>query len=100
MDVLNAISTLESAIGDPYQGLPKEIFLFVSRIAPLVNVDLLIQDDAERTLLTWRDDEFFGTACHVPGSVIRYKEMAADRTGPCAREELGALPSTPSMRRP
>ncbi len=90
MDAHPAIATLESAIGDPRQGLPEQIFLFVSRIAPLINVDLLIQDDRRRTLLTWRHDEYFGAGWHVPGGIIRYKEMAADRIRACAREELGA----------
>jgi ADP-ribose pyrophosphatase YjhB (NUDIX family) len=90
MDVLTAISTLESAIGDPRHGLPEEIFLFVSRIIPMVNVDLMIQDQAGRTLLTWRDDQFFGAGWHVPGGIIRYKEMAADRIRACALQELGA----------
>jgi len=90
MNFPTAIATLEAAIGNPHYGLPEEIFLFISRVTPLVNVDLLIQDDIGRTLLTWRDDEFFGTGWHVPGSVIRYREMAADRIRACARQELGA----------
>jgi ADP-ribose pyrophosphatase YjhB (NUDIX family) len=84
------IETLEAALGDPRRGLPAEIFRFVSRITPLINVDLLIQDDRSRTLLTWRDDEFYGPGWHVPGGIIRYKESAADRIRACAREELGA----------
>ena len=83
-------TAIESAIGDPRQGLPQDIFLFVSRITPLVNVDLLIRDDRGRTLLTWRDDGHFGSGWHVPGGIIRYKEAAADRVRACAREELGA----------
>ncbi len=90
MNTGSAISTLESVMGDPHRGLPEEIFLFVSRITPLVNVDLLIQDESGRTLLTWREDEFFGAGWHAPGSIIRYKEMAADRIQACARKELGA----------
>jgi ADP-ribose pyrophosphatase YjhB (NUDIX family) len=89
MDLSTAISTLESAIGDPRRGLPLDVFQFVSRVAPLINVDLLIQEEG-RTLLTWRDDEFFGAGWHVPGGIIRYKEKAADRIRACAREELGA----------
>jgi len=85
-----AIAPLEAAIGDPRQGLPEEVFLFASRIMPLINVDLLIQDDAGRTLLTWRDDPYFGAGWHIPGGIIRYKETAADRIRACAREELGA----------
>jgi ADP-ribose pyrophosphatase YjhB (NUDIX family) len=90
MDLRALISTVESALGDPHDGLPGDVFLFVSRITPLINVDLLIQDDRGRTLLTWRDDEFFGPGWHVPGGIIRYKESGADRIHACAREELGA----------
>lgn len=85
-----AIAPLEAALGDPRQGLPEEVFLFASRITPLINVDLLIQDDAGRTLLTWRDDEFFGQGWHIPGGIIRYKETAAERIRACALQELGA----------
>jgi colanic acid biosynthesis protein WcaH len=84
------ISALEGAISDARQGLPEEVFLFVSGITPLINVDLLIQDDADRTLLTWRDDEYCGQGWHIPGGIIRYKETSADRIRTCALEELGA----------
>jgi ADP-ribose pyrophosphatase YjhB (NUDIX family) len=85
-----SIEALEAALGDPRHGLPVEVFRFVSRITPLVNVDLLIQDARLRTLLTWRNDEFYGPGWHVPGGIIRLKESAADRIRACAREELGA----------
>jgi colanic acid biosynthesis protein WcaH len=85
-----SLDVLHAAIGDPRRGLPEEIFRFVSRITPLTNVDLLVQDDRGRTLLTWRDDEFFGAGWHAPGGIIRYKETAADRIRACARAELGA----------
>jgi colanic acid biosynthesis protein WcaH len=85
-----AFEQIRSAVGDARGGLPEDVFLFVSRLTPLVNVDLLIQDARGRTLLTWRDDELFGSGWHVPGSVIRYKEFATDRVRTCARAELGA----------
>jgi ADP-ribose pyrophosphatase YjhB (NUDIX family) len=85
-----AIRTLESRIGSPEAGLPEEVFLFVSRIVPVVNVDLLIQDERKRTLLTWRDDRYFGPGWHVPGGLIRYKEREEDRIRHVARQELGA----------
>lgn len=88
------ISRLEAAAGDPRSGLPTDIFLFVSRLTALVNVDLLIQDEDGRTLLTWRDDEFYGPGWHVPGSIIRFKESIADRIRACAQEELGAKVSS------
>jgi colanic acid biosynthesis protein WcaH len=84
------IAAIETAIGDPRQGLPEDVFLLVSRITPLVNVDLLIQDDGGRTLLTWRQDRFFPAGWHLPGGVLRYKETAADRVRACARQELAA----------
>lgn len=84
------IKALEAAIGDARRGLPEDVFRFVSRITPLINVDLLIKDDQSRTLFTWRDDEFFGPGWHIPGGIIRYKESAAERIRYCAREELGA----------
>ena len=91
------IEALEAALGDPRRGLPEDVFRLVSRITPLVNVDLLIKDDRARTLLTWRDDEFFGPGWHVPGGIIRFKESAADRIRACARAELGAdIASQPS----
>jgi ADP-ribose pyrophosphatase YjhB (NUDIX family) len=89
-DLAGPIAALEAAIGDPRQGLPEEIFRFVSRITPLTNVDLLIHDDRRGTLLTWREDEFFGTGWHLPGSIIRYKETTGQRVRACAREELDA----------
>jgi ADP-ribose pyrophosphatase YjhB (NUDIX family) len=84
------IKALEAAIGDPRRGLPEDVFRFASRVTPLINVDLLITDARSRTLLTWRDDEFYGPGWHVPGGIIRYKESAADRIRACARAELGA----------
>ena len=90
MEVQEAIRRLDEAAGDAQDGLPEELFLFVSRVTPLINVDLLIQDAEKRTLLTWRDDEYFGQGWHIPGGIIRYKERAADRIQKCAEDEIGA----------
>jgi ADP-ribose pyrophosphatase YjhB (NUDIX family) len=85
-----AFATLDAWVGEPFDGLPEEFFLFLSRFTPLVNVDLLIQDDRRRTLLTWRQDETYGSGWHIPGGIIRYKETAEDRIRATARRELGA----------
>src|SRR5882724_749356 len=90
MELSEAITTIDSFLVDPRRGLPEELFLLISRLTPLINVDLLIHDEAGRTLLTWRDDEFFGAGWHLPGGVIRYKERATDRVRACALDELGA----------
>jgi colanic acid biosynthesis protein WcaH len=85
-----AFAALDAWVGEPVDGLPLEFFLFLSRFTPIVNVDLLIQDDRRRTLLTWRQDETYGAGWHVPGGIIRYKETAEDRIRATARRELGA----------
>ena len=85
-----AMELLDSWTGDPHAGLPYELFLFVSTLVPMVNVDLLVRDDAGRLLLTWRDDEIYGAGWHVPGGIIRFKETVEERIQATAQEELGA----------
>lgn len=100
MEAQEAIAVLDKVASDAVDGLPEELFLFVSRVTPLINVDLLVQDSQKRTLLTWRDDGRFGRGWHIPGGVIRYKELAADRIQKCAEEEIGAAvdhESTPAL---
>ena len=84
------IQQLERAIDSSSGDLPNEVFLFLSRVTPLVNVDLLIQDASHRTLLTWRADEFYGPGWHVPGGIIRFQERAEERIRFVAHHELGA----------
>lgn len=89
-ELVQAVRVLDSVVGTPSQGLPEEVFLLLSRMTPLVNVDLVIQDQATKILLTWRDDQFDGPGWHVPGGIIRFKETAANRIEEVARIELGA----------
>ncbi|MBF0560148.1 MAG: NUDIX hydrolase [Nitrospirae bacterium] len=84
------IGIIESVVEDPSLGLPEDVFLFVSRITPLVNVDLLIRNDEGQTLLSWRDDGYWTPGWHVPGGIIRYREKFADRIRAVAKTELGA----------
>lgn len=84
------ISQLESHVPVPQEGLPEPIFLLVSRLTPLLSVDLLIRDDTGRTLLTWREDQSYGPGWHVPGGIVRYRESIANRVQEVARLELGA----------
>lgn len=83
------LARIEGMIPDATQGLPEEVFLFISRVTPLVNVDLLIRDDGGKTLLTWRADEFYGPGWHVPGGIVRYQEPIAERIRAVAQGELG-----------
>ena len=96
MTVSNAISLLQSRAAEG-QDLPEELFRFVSSITPLVNVDLLIKDEHNRTLLTWRDDEHYGAGWHVPGGIIRFKEHAQERIQKVAHQEVGCAVDAESV---
>ncbi|MBT4160119.1 MAG: NUDIX domain-containing protein [Gammaproteobacteria bacterium] len=85
----DAIAVIEAAIDNPAEGLPEEVFRFMTRITPLVNVDLLIRDPEKRTLLAWRHDEFAGAGWHVPGGIVRYKESLENRLREVAKHEIG-----------
>jgi len=90
MEIKKIINSLESSVKNPKKGLPEEVFLFVSRITPIINVDLLIKNKENQTLLTWRNDPYYGPGWHIPGGIIRYKETVSDRINAVAKDELGA----------
>jgi len=73
-----------------YDGLPLEIFHLCSRLTPLLNIDLLIKDETNRTLLAWRDDEFAGEGWHLPGGIVRFKETLKDRVRQVVEIEIDA----------
>lgn len=89
MNLDGAIKILDAKCKRPHRGLPEPVFLLVSRLTPLVNVDLLIKDAMGRTLLTWRDDIYHGAGWHIPGGIIRSKETIRERIAAVARLELG-----------
>ena len=67
-------------IKDPKKSLPEDIFLLLSRISPLVNVDLLIKNKKNQILLTWRQKgQVYPEGWHIPGGIIRYKEKFTNR---------------------
>ncbi|MCB1916284.1 MAG: NUDIX domain-containing protein [Rhodocyclaceae bacterium] len=84
------IDALAEQVPEPADGLPEELFLWVSSLTPMVNVDLMIHDAEGRALLTWRHDRFYGPGWHVPGGIIRFKERTASRIAAVAAHELGA----------
>lgn len=89
MKIDEAIAYLEQQILDPSHSLPDDIFYFVSRITPLINVDLLIKNEQGQALLTWRADNYGPPGWHVPGGIIRYKETIGSRIRAVAKNELG-----------
>ena len=90
METKQIIDLLESLIENPSEGLPEDVFLFVSRITPIINVDLLIKNEKNHTLLTWRNDGYYPPGWHIPGGIVRYKETMSDRIHAVAASELGA----------
>lgn len=93
-DVLTlAIEKIETAVADARRGLPLPIFYLVSRLVPMVNVDLLVRNDQNQVLLTWRADEFYGPGWHIPGGMIRFKERWEQRIEAVASTELGTTVS-------
>lgn len=89
MKVEKKLKLWESLIERPSEGLPRDVFIFVSSVTPLINVDLLIKDEQNRTLLTWRDDGFYPPGWHIPGGIVRYKESIFNRIKAVAVGELG-----------
>lgn len=73
----------------PEQGLGEELFLTVSSLVPIVNVDLLVYNTKGQFLLTKRDDPYCGKGWHVPGGCIRFKETCEERIRKVALGELG-----------
>lgn len=89
MNILEAVEFLDKQIPHPSSGLPEEVFLFISRMTPMANVDLLIKDENGRTLLSWRDDQYAGAGWHVPGGIVRFKEYMEKRVQKVAETEIG-----------
>lgn len=74
---------------DAANGIGEELYLAISQLTPSINVDLIVKsDNGKQTLLTWRDDRYYGPGWHVPGGVIRFKEKLLDRVHKVARKEL------------
>ncbi|MFH1288871.1 MAG: NUDIX domain-containing protein [bacterium] len=89
MNITDAIAVFNSQDINPSEGLPNELFYYISKVTPLVNVDLLIKDENGRTLLSWRNDQYSGRGWHVPGGIIRFKETFETRIKKVAETEIG-----------
>lgn len=92
-DLKELIAKMASYIPNAKQGLPHEVFLFISSLTPMVNVELIIKNEQRQTLLVWRHDEFYH-GWHLPGGILRFKEKFSDRIAAVAKSELGATVDT------
>jgi ADP-ribose pyrophosphatase YjhB (NUDIX family) len=95
MTVETDFENILANMSDPRNGLPDEVFHFIRKVTPLINVDLLIRRDG-RTLLAWREDEF-DKGWHIPGGIVRFREAFQSRIDAVALTEIGAtVESEPS----
>lgn len=89
----NQIDELKRCIQDegivPENRLGDELFLFASTLMPVVNVDLLVFNDKNQVLLSWRNDPHCGCGWHVPGGCLRFKETLENRVHKTAINEFG-----------
>lgn len=83
-----AVSILFDAQIEANRGLPENLFLLISSLIPIVNVDLLIIE-RKQILLSWRDDPFYGKGWHIPGGCIRFGETMEERVQKTAINEIG-----------
>ena len=88
--IADAVAIINQCLPDTKLGLPEDIFYLISRLTPMINVDLLIVNEQNEKLLTWREDQFYGPGWHIPGGIIRFKELAETRISKVAELELGA----------
>lgn len=86
---LQAVKIVQESVGDASLGLPEEVFELTSSIVPMINVDLLFQDERGRILMIWREDPICGCGWHIPGGIIRFKESIEERLLKTAQNELG-----------
>ena len=87
--IADAVAVINEFFPDSKLGLPDEIFYLISRLTPMINVDLLIVNERNEKLLTWREDQFYGPGWHIPGGIIRFKELTETRISKVAELELG-----------
>ena len=65
---------IEKSVIDPREGLNDDVFYFIGRHTPFINVDALVQLSTSEIVFTWRDDVYTGQGWHIPGGIIRFKE--------------------------
>ena len=92
-DLRKAVEILRRSELDTDNGMPEELFLLVSSLVPLPNVDLLVTDSRNRLLLSRRCDPFYSKSWHIPGGCMRFNEDFAHRVQETAKTELGCMVS-------
>jgi hypothetical protein len=87
-NIKDIIIELEKFVDNPLKNLPDDIFYFIGRMTPYINVDLLIKCPKRGVLLTWRNDKYAGNGWHLPGGIIRFREEIKKRVLEVGIQEL------------
>ena len=85
---LEQLVGLLGKIDNPQNGLPLPVFESLCRLVPFVACELIIMNDKNQILLTWREDEFW-KGWHFPGGLMRYRESVDERVRKTALDEVG-----------
>ena len=59
------IKNIEKKVKNPNKGLPEEIFLFLTRISPMINVDLLIKNKKKNLTCLEKKGEKYKEGWHT-----------------------------------
>lgn len=89
--LLEHISYLRNAKLDTDFGMPQELFLLLSGLIPIVNVDLLIVNSKKQILLVKRKDAWYQNSWHIPGGCMHYGEDFMHCVQETAKRELGTM---------
>lgn len=85
---LCAVDFLRKSNLDTNQGMHQNLFLLISGLIPLPNVDLLLTNEKGQLLLTWRKDMWFQSGWHIPGGCLHYGESFEHCVRETAKREL------------
>lgn len=84
-----ALLTKLRVSGRSIPDMPQEVFYALRGIVALTAVEVLVVDDRNRVLLTWRDDEHW-RGWHLPGGFVAPFEPLAAACSRIAQRELMA----------
>jgi len=94
MNVPEAIENLRNAMASegviPSKGVGEELFLFLSTMVPIINVDVLVVSPQREVLLSWRSDTHCGCVWHLHGGCIRFQESIESCLHRTAVTEFGS----------
>lgn len=87
-DEKHFLSAIKKLQHHPHHDLPLPVFEALCKIIPAIGCEIIIRDDKNRLLLTWRDDKWYH-GWHFPGGLLRAGDTFKYRINQIASKELG-----------